>query len=116
LPAGAAQFGVFSDVRNEPDQQLNRSSLRAYNKMNFRVACQHAEHKIVPEEQLRIARRFNAGISRHRPLSPEGTAEYSTVPTGLENVASYPGVKTPGYCQTSVRGGAQRHCHFDTGS
>ncbi len=74
---------------------------------------------------MKIARRFNAGFGRRSPQVPKGrlisqwralgaenTTEigtdagppkHSVVPSGLVRFAIFPGVKTPGYSQTSLR-------------
>jgi len=55
---------------------------------------------VVPEGQVRIARRFNAGFRSEMGLSPEGTTEgrnSSAVPSGLGPDLGIPGVETPGY-------------------
>jgi len=72
---------------------------------------------ILPEGELILARRFNAGKPR-KDISPEGTAEIaahfrarSTFPSGRDFVyRSIPGVETPGYCQRSLRESARSSC------
>ena len=85
------------------------------------------ERGLVPEEPLKIARRFNAGIEFRDAQVPKrrlnhntnsyvsscyqrvfGTilsvmsgicSDSSTVPSGLARSRTVPGVETPGYCQ-----------------
>jgi hypothetical protein len=58
-------------------------------------------------DNLKIARRFNAGIEWNCATSPEGTAEATRLfQSSLRDLSAFalpPGVETPGYCRVSLR-------------
>ena len=67
---------------------------------------------VVPEETLRIARRFQRRVEDIKVTSPEGTTENETDPSrsffncpfGTHSLfSSRPGVETPGYYRLSLR-------------
>jgi hypothetical protein len=60
-------------------------------------------------DSVKIARRFNTGIELQCASSPAGTAEHARpfLPSLRDSVhfAAQPGVETPGYCRSPLRGG-----------
>jgi len=64
-----------------------------------------ADREMSRRDNMKIARRFNAGTGSEFDLSPEGTAGiHAHVQPSLRDFTHFvrePGVETPGYCQTS---------------
>jgi len=65
-----------------------------------------AQTTLSRRDSLKIARRFNAGNGSPCASSPAGTAEnarpFRPSLRDLNRFASQPGVKTPGYCRSSL--------------
>ena len=75
--------------------------------MGFETKMNKAQTNLSRRDSLKIARRFNAGIGLDGASSPAGTAENARpfLPSLRDsvNIASQPGVETPGYCRSSLR-------------
>jgi len=67
----------------------------------------NAPLRLLPEGELAIARRFNAGPAGQTNRVPEGRLKESpaapAVPPGLDGIRLQPGVETPGYFYPSLR-------------